>query len=336
MKKTGITFLCGVLLAAILAGGASKAAAQQKVITLKAITCFTVGSAWNKLYEQWIENVNTAAKGRLRIEFMGGPEVVSPFKNVEPVRDGVYDLALNVPGYFAGLFPDPYGLHVASAPPMELRKAGIFDFLDGVTRRKFNLTLIGACTASGRGSYLTNRPFTSLATFKGFRVRSVGVFNPVTEALGNSPVDIPIGETYGALQKGLVDGVVMPIDDSVFQNALDEVCTHVLYPGIRQFTPIGNVWMNAKRFDALPKDMQELLVKETIAIEPKVWEWFGAQTEVAFKKLKNKGLKFVELSPEEANKLDKIYFDSTWAWYAKRAPDTAAKLRDLIAPYVPK
>ena len=55
-----------------------------------------------------------------------------------------------------------------------------------------------------------------------------------------------------------------------------------------------------------------------------------------FKELKDKGMKIVQMSSEDSKKLDKIFFDSTWAWYAKHAPNTAPKLRVVLAPYLPK
>ena len=47
---------------------------------------------------------------------------------------------------------------------------------------------------------------------KGMKIRGTGTSIKVVEALGATPVAMPQPETYDALQKGVVDGLVSPIE----------------------------------------------------------------------------------------------------------------------------
>ena len=50
----------------------------------------------------------------------------------------------------------------------------------------------------------------SLDDIKGLRIKVNAENADIISALGGSPVTMPITETYDALQKGLVDGVLLP------------------------------------------------------------------------------------------------------------------------------
>jgi TRAP-type C4-dicarboxylate transport system substrate-binding protein len=318
-----------------LAACAPKALASE-VIKLKAISSFSKGDVWDQFYEKWIENVNKRAKGRLKIEYVGGPEVVNPFKCLEPVRDGIYDVVHWVPGYVWGISPDLLFLNQITASPSELRKKGVIDAADKIMREKFKLTVLGQVMMGGDATFLTKKPFTSLGDLRGLRVRTIPLFTPVAEALGLSTISISVGELYSALEKGIVDGLIITVDNTIFQYRLQEVTTYVMYPGITQFNKSNPVSVNAKRFDSLPKDLQKLLVEEIIKIEPMGWEHFEAETGETFKKLEAAGLKLVRLSPEDTRRLNLVYFESNWRWFAEKAPDTAAKMREVLAPFFPK
>jgi TRAP-type C4-dicarboxylate transport system substrate-binding protein len=62
------------------------------------------------------------------------------------------------------------------------------------------------------GIVTRSRAVTSLDDLQGLRLRAPAELLPVLKHLGADPVDMPMGEVYSALAKGVLDGVVAPMD----------------------------------------------------------------------------------------------------------------------------
>jgi TRAP-type C4-dicarboxylate transport system substrate-binding protein len=71
--------------------------AEAKTIALKAITVFPMDHPVNRDNQAYINEINKRAKGELRIEYLGGPEMVSTFDQAKAVRTGMIDLDLFSP-----------------------------------------------------------------------------------------------------------------------------------------------------------------------------------------------------------------------------------------------
>ena len=62
------------------------------------------------------------------------------------------------------------------------------------------------------GSSRATGALQTLADLKGLRLRAPAELLPVLRHFGADPVDMPMGEVYSALAKGVLDGVVAPKD----------------------------------------------------------------------------------------------------------------------------
>src|SRR6185295_289138 len=62
------------------------------------------------------------------------------------------------------------------------------------------------------GIVTRERPIRKLEDLRGLRLRAPSELLSVLEDLGADPVDMPMGEVYSALAKGVLDGVVAPAD----------------------------------------------------------------------------------------------------------------------------
>lgn len=66
--------------------------------------------------------------------------------------------------------------------------------------------------AHGPGLLHTQKPVNSLANMKGMKIRSTGLSAKIVENLGGVSVAMPQGGTYEALQKGVVQGTLAPME----------------------------------------------------------------------------------------------------------------------------
>src|SRR5690606_24887589 len=62
------------------------------------------------------------------------------------------------------------------------------------------------------GIVTRQRPIRTIADLKGLRLRAPTELLSVLKNLGADPVNMPMGEVYSALAKGVIDGVVAPVD----------------------------------------------------------------------------------------------------------------------------
>ena len=67
---------------AFLAPGPARA---QQVVTLKAVTAWSRNFNFNDMYFEWIKRVNEKGAGKVRIDYVGGPEVYPSFEQLEPL-----------------------------------------------------------------------------------------------------------------------------------------------------------------------------------------------------------------------------------------------------------
>jgi TRAP-type C4-dicarboxylate transport system substrate-binding protein len=105
----------------------------------------------------------------------------------------------------------------------------------------------------GSFSLFTTKPVNSLADLRGLKIRFSGAPQAnLINALGATPVNIPSGEQYAALEKGIVDGVITSLA-AVKAFKLQEVAKYIVEPpftGAQLFAAI----MNKDTYNQLHKD----------------------------------------------------------------------------------
>ena len=66
--------------------------------------------------------------------------------------------------------------------------------------------------AHGPGILASKKPVQSLDDMAGLKVRATGLSSKIVENLGGVPIAMSQGETYEALQKGVVEATFCPIE----------------------------------------------------------------------------------------------------------------------------
>ncbi|TXH90573.1 MAG: DctP family TRAP transporter solute-binding subunit [Rhodoferax sp.] len=108
--------------------------------------------------------------------------------------------------------------------------------------------------------FSANKPLKSVADYKGlkYRIQSSKVLEEEIRALGGIPQVIAFGETYQALQTGVVDGTENP-PSNLFTQKMHEVQKHV---SLTNHGYLGYaVIVNKKFWDGLPADVRDQLTQ---------------------------------------------------------------------------
>jgi tripartite ATP-independent transporter DctP family solute receptor len=174
-----------------------------------------------------------------------------------------------------------------------------------------------------------SRPIRSPADLKGVKMRSQEnrVHIEMYKAIGASPVPFSIPETIGALQTGVVDG----FDNSpLFAEAAN------WYQGIKYWTVSDHIYQpamivyNKAWYDALPKDVRELLVSQREEETRYGRGLIRKLNEPLIQNLRDAGIEVYRLTPEERKK----FADAVAPVYAKIRAQLSPQgqaLYDLIA-----
>ncbi|MBI4187085.1 MAG: TRAP transporter substrate-binding protein DctP [Chloroflexi bacterium] len=180
-----------------------------------------------------------------------------------------------------------------------------------------------------------NEPLNSLAALKGKKIRSPGLIGGMAlEAWGAKPIQVDWGEVSQSFVSGIIDGVLTTMHDGLADFGLDFV--KYVTP-----IPVGPGWaeymvMNAKLFDSLPADIQQI-IKDTG--RQVMLAHFGDSTAQAAQErhdIEALKIQVPEWSPDELKKAIELAKPVEQEWVKMSGSDAEQVLkiaREVIAKY---
>ncbi len=219
--------------------------------------------AQTEMLEPWARAVEENSGGRVKIEIypamtLGG----RPPELVQQARDGVVDLVWTVNGYTPGLFPRTEVFELPTVyendpAATNLAMAGMF--AGDLAADYAGLEVMFLHVHAGQAIQMRDRLVRTPADLEGARLRiptRTGAW--VIEALGATPVSMPVPELPPALQKGVVDGALIPFE-IIPPLRIQEQSEYQIEgaDGWRLGNTTFQVSMNKARWDALPDDIQQ-------------------------------------------------------------------------------
>jgi TRAP-type C4-dicarboxylate transport system substrate-binding protein len=293
--------------------------------TLKAIGFIPKNDPVLAMANAWVNEVNSKLNGKVRINYVGGPEVITRFQQTEALRTGVIDIVFTPSGDYQDQVPASPAFVLSKLSPSEERQTGFYDFMAEEHAKKLNAQYLGRVQISPFYLWTKKNPKT-LADLKGLKMRSGVLYDRLMREFGMVPVTINAPEVYTALGSGIVDGFGWPVTGPLKRGWLDTTKYVIDLP----FYPASNVvaLMNLDKWKALPKETQDALTKLTADFEPTMVKHFNDEQDNEWKAIGSKVTK-VKFSDAE----NKLYLDTAynveWKALQDRAPDVVAKLRAM-------
>ncbi|MRX51955.1 ABC transporter substrate-binding protein [Paracoccus sp. S-4012] len=317
-----IKLTAGAALAlALMAGTAS---AQETV--LRAVSAFQLDTAIAEPFNAWVERVNEAGEGILRIEVIGGPETMPPFEVGNALRGGVVDLANTTAVYHANLVPEGLAMTLTDKKMPELRENGGYQLLDDIHMRKAGIHWLGRLSEGMKYYiYLAKEP-TDLK-FEGLNIRSAPTYQAFFTALGINPMQTAAGEVFTALERGTIDGYAWP-SRGVFDLGWQEKTAARVEPGFYQVET--GVYLSARSWENLGEPQKQFLQEQMLA-----WEADGADltaaAEAELQQQAEAGIATVTLPEDEAAAFLALSIEEGWKPVVAANPEEGAKLRELYS-----
>lgn len=161
----------------------------------------------------------------------------------------------------------------------------------------------------------TKEPIDTIEDVSGLRIRSPGGMQTrCIEAIGAEPVFMPLDSVREAMENGSIDGIVTcpPMVSSFGLNEVADHCTLVTFGCVGE-----GVFMNLDAWENIPHDLKPII--EEVCQNP-YWTT-GGMTEETYDEivaeLKESGVVFAALSPEEEARWQAAFQNVTREWVAE-------------------
>jgi TRAP-type C4-dicarboxylate transport system substrate-binding protein len=262
---------------------------------------------------------------------VGGPEVIPSGDQPIAVRTGTVDMALTCASFYQGLVPVGDILLLSSVSLEDERRNGALAYVREL-HEKAGLYALGRMDG-------TRAPFFYLATRKavarpadlqGLRAGSISLFAEAwARAFGMSFQVVPFGDTYTAMEHGVID---------VYMNALDTQSAAGLSK-LKGYTVVDHpayvdnclAILNLNKWRSLPPHLQKLMQDVQQEVEASAGEQMTAFNAAERKKMLDGGVKFVQFAPADAQKFVDTAYAAQWDKMLKLQPEIATKLKAMLS-----
>jgi tripartite ATP-independent transporter DctP family solute receptor len=260
LKSLALAAVAGAFLA-----GAGTSAVSAQTITIRAGLTDPLDTPYGAAMVEFKRIVEEGSAGRIKVQLFPSAQLGGVPEQLENVRTGVQEMTLISPGYASQFFQPfdalemPY-LVTDWDEAQRMLNSPAFAKLTEDAAKGIGVRIVGNFPYGFRNIANGKRAVTKLEDFKGLKLRtqSSPVHIAAFRALGASPVAIGWGETYQAVQTGVVDGL---------ENA-NTVLIANRYPEIAKYVSVTRhlfgmllVAMNQDLYNRLSPDDRALLLR---------------------------------------------------------------------------
>jgi TRAP-type C4-dicarboxylate transport system substrate-binding protein len=294
---------------------ASAVHAQEKVIKLKYSNFFPPSHKNSILSEQWGKEIEKRTNGRVKVTYFAGNTLTPPTQTYDSVVKGIADVGQSLVGYAPGRFPLTEVLALPLGYSTGIQATNLTNaFYEKFKPKEFDDTQVMYFHGHGPGLFNTKKVVSSLDDVKGMRIKANAENAAIVSAVGGAPVSLPITETYDGLQKGLIDGVLLPVEPIKGWKFFEMIRTIIENYAMSYTAPIFVV-MNKDKWNSLPKDIQEIIMqinREWITKQGQQWTDLDKESREF---CVGKGIKVATATPQQE-------------------AETAEKMKPILAEYV--
>jgi len=310
----------------LVALAATSLAAQAQETTLRVVSAFAENTTYVKNLMPMIQQLNAEGKGRLQINFIGGPKAMPPFEVGNAVRTGVVDMAMTTGAFYTNIMPEADALKLTQVSAQELRRNGGYDLINKIWNEKANMQYLArVIDYTPFHLYLTKK--IDKPDLTGLKIRITPVYRDFFQALGATVMQTAPGEVYTALERGVVDGYGWPIN-GIFDFNWHEKTKFRVDPGF--YSAEVSLVMNLDKWKALNAGQRELLMKHAVALENQNDSWKKVNAD-DIRKQQEAGIQVITFDPATAKQYHDRAYEVAWASAIKASPTYGPQMRKLFS-----
>ena len=308
-KALVLTISLCFALGMVMLGGAGIASAGD-TIELKIAHGFSPKHTMQtQVLQPWAKKITEATKGRVKFSFFAGGALGKMPDHYSLAEKGLADIVYILQDYTPGRFPlttvweIPFMVPSATKTSVAMWK--LYEQFPEFQKEYDKVKPLALFCHPGGDFHMVKKPIKTLEDFKGVKMRTA---NPsVTKALkmlGAVPVTMPVTETYTALERGVVDGTVLPWE-GIFIFKLADLVKYATPTSF--YTMTMAFLMNKAKWDSLPDDIKKIMEPE---IGLSLSQWAGKVYDDTNEPMKQrclaKGEKVVDMDPAVLAKLKEV------------------------------
>ena len=269
--------------------------------------------------------IQEMSDGRIRVRVYGAKELVPAFEVFDAVARGTAEMGHGAAYYWKGkreaaqfFAAVPFGL-TAQEMNAWLYHGGGMELWREVYA-DFGLVPAAVGNSGVQMGGWFRKEIRSLEDLKGLKMRIPGLGGEVLRRAGGTPVNLPGGEIFTALQSGAIDATewVGPYNDLAF--GLYKAAKYYYYPGWHEPGTTLEAIINRKALEALPKDLQSIVLNACRVANQDMLAEYTARNNDALRVLVEKHKVALRRFPGPALRRLKEISDEVVAEIAERDP----------------
>jgi len=182
------------------------------------------------MLEPFKKELEEKSQGRIKVTIHPGGALAAAPAHYENVVAGAFDIGWTLQGYTPGRFPLSGIVELPFLWSSAQEATQVFwQMLEEVPALKNeyrDVKVLATWTHDLGQLYTTSKPVRNLEDLRGLKIRAPGAVQvSMLRALGAVPVTMPAGEIYDALERGVVDGLVIGLS-AIKGFRLDQLVKH--------------------------------------------------------------------------------------------------------------
>jgi tripartite ATP-independent transporter DctP family solute receptor len=292
--------------------------ADQEVVSLNLAHHLGPDATTNIAYLELAEIVKEKTNNTLQISVFPNGQMGDAREVIEGVMLGTVDMGMashallssHIPEY--GIFDLPFMFsgytHLGKVLDSDIVKE-----IDKKLLEQSGVRSLGWSFAGFRDVITRTKPIREFADFEGMKLRvpESTVYVETFKATEARPTPIPWGETYTALETGVVDGL---------ENSPVSLTASKMYEPAKYYTVTGHmqsshtIIINEEKWQSLSSEHQKAIEEAVAIIMPKAREAIQIEDQEAIDEMKEYGLEFIKIKDPE-NMVKAV--NPIWNEYAK-------------------
>ncbi len=236
--------------------------------------------------------INQMSGGRMQVTVYGAKEIVPAFEVFDAVANGTAQMGHGAAYYWKGkneafqfFSTVPFGMNTQEMNGWLFHGGGLQLWQEAYA--PFNLIPAPAGNTTVQMAGWFNKEINSIEDLKGLKMRIPGLGGEVFSRAGGTPVNMPGGELFTALQTGVLDATewVGPYNDLAF--GFYKVAKYYYYPGWHEPGTTLEAIINKDAFAQLPEDLQAIVMSACRVANQDMVDEYTANNNAALHELVN-------------------------------------------------
>lgn len=258
--KNGAHGFCAALICAILIHfTVSDALAAEAKVHIRFSTWHPpAGADVQKLWTPMLEKMKKRSSGRITYSMFPGGALGKGPEHYDIVRTGLSDMGYATLTWTPGRFPLTDVLSSPIACPAKWKGAEIgMGMYDRILKSEFEDVKVLHINNCVMAHLWTTKQVRTLEDLKGLKIRTPGGLQTLSlEAIGATPVFMPIGDVYLSMETGVIDGVVTcPALVNAFKiYEVADYCVPISFGCVSE-----GLFANKKFWENVPEDLKPII-----------------------------------------------------------------------------